>query len=141
MIRITPTISLPESELEFEFIRASGPGGQNVNKVSSAVQLRFDVGRSPSLSDEVKERLAGLAGRKMTGEGILIIRAGRHRTQQANRREAVERLVALIERAARRPRTRRRTRPGPAAREQRLKDKVHQSRIKRQRQAQPLEDE
>ena len=141
MIQITPTIAVSESELQFEFIRASGPGGQNVNKVSSAVQLRFDVRHSPSLSDEVKERLAGIAGRKLTEDGVLIIQASRHRTQQANREDAVDRLVELIKQAAQPPKSRRRTKPTRASHQERLKDKRHRSKLKRLRQERPDNDE
>ncbi len=141
MIPVTSTIVIQENELQFEFIRASGPGGQNVNKVSSAVQLRFDVRSSPSLPLEVKERLAGIAGRKLTEDGVLIIQARRHRTQQANREDAVARLVALIKEAARPPKSRRKTKPTRASREQRLKEKSHRSKLKRLRQDLPDEND
>ena len=100
MIRITPSISIGEDEVEEHFIRASGPGGQNVNKLASAVQLRFDVRRSPRLPEEVRARLERLAGRRLTREGVLVINAQRHRTQERNRADARERLVDLIRRAA-----------------------------------------
>jgi ribosome-associated protein len=141
VIQITSTISISENELQFDFIRASGPGGQNVNKVSSAVQLRFDIRRSPSLPLAVKERLAALAGRRLTDEGELIIQARRHRTQQANREDAVERLVDLIKQAARPPKSRRPTKPTQASREQRLKDKARRSKLKRLRQDRPDDQE
>ena len=141
MIPVTSTIVIQENELQFEFIRASGPGGQNVNKVSSAVQLRFDVRSSPSLPLEVKQRLAGIAGRKLTEDGVLIIQARRHRTQQANREDAVARLVALIKEAARPPKSRRKTKPTRASREQRLKEKSHRSKLKRLRQDLPDEND
>src|SRR6195256_839188 len=100
MIRVTPAISIDENELDERFIRASGPGGQNVNKLSSAVQLRFDVRRSPNLPGDVRVRLERLAGRRLTREGVLIISAQRHRTQERNRQDARERLIELIRRAA-----------------------------------------
>ena len=130
MIEVTETIAIDEAELTLEFIRSSGPGGQNVNKVATAVQLRFDVARSPSLPDDVRRRLARLAGRKMTGEGVLVITARRHRTQAANREDAIERLVALIKKAASKPKPRKKTKPTKASRERRLQDKRHRSRTK-----------
>src|SRR2546428_8577893 len=115
MIRVTPSISIAERELEEHFIRASGPGGQNVNKLASAVQLRFDVRRSPSLPDDVRARLERLAGRRLTREGVLVINAERHRTQERNRHDARERLLALIRAAAVPPVPRRPTKPTQAA--------------------------
>src|SRR4030095_9845414 len=109
MIRITDTISIDEAELEESFIRSSGPGGQNVNKLSTAVQLRFDVRRSPSLPNDVAIRLMNLAGKRLTKEGVLVIVAQNHRTQERNRADAMERLVALIQEAAGRPGERRAT--------------------------------
>jgi ribosome-associated protein len=135
MIRITDSIAIDESEIEQDFIRASGPGGQHVNKAATAVQLRFDVAHSPSLPDTVRKRLSRLAGKRMTGEGVLIIEAKRFRTQERNRQDAVERLVELIRRAAQSPKTRRKTRPSRAAREQRLREKRRRSQIKRSRQS------
>src|SRR5689334_13150384 len=114
MIQITPTLSIEERELDERFVRASGPGGQNVNKVSTAVELRFNVAQS-SLPGDVKERLIGLAGSKMTADGVLLIDSREHRTQPMNREAARARLVALIQAAARRPKTRRKTKPGKAA--------------------------
>ena len=137
MIRIDPRISIDESELEERFIRASGPGGQNVNKLASAVQLRFDVRRSPRLTEEVRARLERLAGRRLTREGVLVINAQRHRTQERNRADARERLVDLIRRAAVAPAPRRPTKPTTGARERRLQSKKHRATIKGLRQRKP----
>lgn len=133
MIRVTERLSLNEDELEWEFIRASGPGGQNVNKVSSAVQLRFDARRSSSLPEEIKERLMRLAGRRMTQEGVLVIDARRYRTQEANRQDALRRLVALIRKASAQPKARKSTRPSAAARAARQEEKRRRALIKRYR--------
>ena len=135
MIRITPSISIGEDEVHF--IRASGPGGQNVNKLASAVQLRFDVRRSPRLPEEVRARLERLAGRRLTREGVLVINAQRHRTQERNRADARERLVDLIRRAAVAPAPRRPTKPTAGARERRLQSKKHRASIKGLRQRKP----
>jgi len=137
MIRITPSISIGEDEVEEHFIRASGPGGQNVNKLASAVQLRFDVRRSPRLTEEVRARLERLAGRRLTREGVLVINAQRHRTQERNRADARERLVDLIRRAAVAPAPRRPTKPTAGARERRLQSKKHRASIKGLRQRKP----
>ncbi len=137
MIRITPSISIGEDEVEEHFIRASGPGGQNVNKLASAVQLRFDVRRSPRLPEEVRARLERLAGRRLTREGVLVINAQRHRTQERNRADARERLVDLIRRAAVAPAPRRPTKPTTGARERRLQSKKHRATIKGLRQRKP----
>ena len=133
MIHITPAISIDESEFRETFVRASGPGGQNVNKVATTVQLRFDVTNSPSLYGEVKERLISLAGNRVTETGILIIEAGRFRTQARNREDAIERLVELIRRAALRPKTRRKTKPTLASKLRRLESKRRSAEIKRTR--------
>jgi len=133
MIRINRTIALDENELSFVFSRASGPGGQNVNKVATAAQLRFDVRRSPSLHDDVKERLTTLAGRRMTRDGILVINARRFRTQEKNREDALARLVALVKEAAKRPKRRKTTKPTRESRERRLEDKRRRSRTKDRR--------
>jgi ribosome-associated protein len=129
MIQITDTLSIDEREIEERFVRASGPGGQNVNKVSTAVQLRFDVTGS-SLPWDVKTRLTTLAGSRMTTEGVLVLESREHRTQGQNREAARERLVALIEQASHRPKKRRATRPGLAAKERRLSSKKKRSDVK-----------
>ncbi|MBP1715377.1 MAG: aminoacyl-tRNA hydrolase [Deltaproteobacteria bacterium] len=123
MIQITGTIAINEEEIHQKFIHASGPGGQNVNKVATAVQLRFDVAHSPSLPEDVRKRLAQLAGKRMTREGYLIIDARRFRTQEQNRKDAVTRLVSLIRQAAQRPKARKRTKPTLASKERRLESK------------------
>ncbi len=133
MIRVTETILLPEGEIRERFIRSSGPGGQNVNKVATAVQLRFDVRNSPSLPDAVRERLVRLAGRRMTAEGDLIIEARRFRTRERNREDARERLAGLIRKAAEPARFRRKTRPTRKSRERRLEFKHQRSRVKQSR--------
>src|SRR5256885_7747210 len=119
MIRITDAISIDEAELEESFVRSSGPGGQNVNKLSTAVQLRFDVRRSPSLPNDVAVRLMRLGGKRMTKDGVLVLIAQNHRTQERNRAEALQRFVALIQEAAVRPIPRRATKPTKASREKR----------------------
>ena len=137
LIRVTAAISLDERELEERFIRASGPGGQNVNKLSSAVQLRFDVRRSPSLPDDVRVRLERLAGRRLTREGVLVITAQRHRTQERNRQDALDRLIELIRQAAVAPIPRRATKPTRGSRERRLESKRRRASIKGLRQGKP----
>jgi ribosome-associated protein len=132
VIRITHTLALADNEVDERFVRASGPGGQNVNKVATAVELRFDV-RASSLPDEVKERLIALAGNRLTSDGILQIDSREHRTQARNREAALGRLVSIIQQAARRPKRRRKTKPTKASREQRLAAKKRRSTVKAQR--------
>ena len=139
MIEITPTLSLEESELRFDYIRASGPGGQNVNKVASAIKLYFDVRASPSLPEDVKERLAKLAGKRMTEEGVLVIDARRYRSQEQNRLDAIRRLVALIQKALEVPKPRKKTRPSVTARATRLAEKKRRGLTKRLRRYDPSE--
>ena len=138
MIEITKDIKLDEREVEERFVRASGPGGQNVNKVATAVELRFDVQRS-SLPRGVKERLKALAGKRMIGDGVLLIDSREHRTQGQNRDAARARLVALLQHAAERPKARRATRPRPEARERRLASKKRRSAVKQLRTRKDLE--
>jgi ribosome-associated protein len=133
MIPITPSLSLAEKEIEERFVRSSGPGGQNVNKVATAVQLRFDVNAS-SLPDDIRRRLIALAGGRMTDEGVLVIEAREHRTQAQNRDAARERLITLIRRATHQPKKRRPTLPGKAAKEQRLAAKKRRGQTKARRQ-------
>jgi ribosome-associated protein len=133
MLEITPTLAIDESELEERFVRASGPGGQNVNKVSTAVELRFDAARSPSLPDDVRARLRGLAGSRMTADGVILIDAREHRTQSANREEARNRLVALIRQATIKPKRRRKTKPTAGSKERRIQSKKIRASTKRDR--------
>jgi len=129
-IEVDKNICLQENEISMEFVRASGPGGQNVNKVATAVKLYFHIGQSPSLPEAVKTRLHSLAGKRVNNDGFLIIDARRFRTQEANRRDAVERLVKLIAQAAAVPKTRRPTRPGKAAKARRLDEKKKHGAVK-----------
>jgi len=141
MIQITPAIEIDEGEIQFEFIRASGPGGQKVNKVATAVQLRFDAANSPSLPDEVRQRLIRLAGKRMTEDGVLMIHARRFRSQDRNRQDAIDRLVALIRKASVQPKSRLKTKPTIASKERRLEAKRRRSKTKRIRRYDPPLDE
>lgn len=139
MLEITPTLSLDDAELQFDYIRSSGPGGQNVNKVATAAQLRFDIRSSPSLSAEVKERLIKLAGSRVTDVGVLIIVAKRFRTQEQNRLDAIARLVILIQKALEKPIERRKTRPSVTSSAARVDEKKRRGVIKRTRRFKPEE--
>jgi len=138
MIQVTNSIAIDEAELQESFIRASGPGGQNVNKVESAVQLRFDVRNSASLPEDVKARLERIAGKRLTNEGVLVITAQRFRTQERNREDAVARLVELVRQATERPKPRRPTRPTLASKKRRLEAKGRRSEIKKGRTSKPV---
>jgi ribosome-associated protein len=141
MLVITPNISIDEREIQMEFTRASGPGGQNINKVATAVQLRFDIANSKSLPEEVRNRLLHLADNRITEDGTLIINAQRFRSQDRNRQDAVERLVKLIRSATEKPKPRRKTEPTPASKKRRLESKRRRGETKRMRQHDPLSDE
>ncbi len=140
MIQITPTLALDEREIHEEFVRAAGPGGQNVNKVSTAVQLRFDVLHSPSLPDDVRQRLLHLARSRITGEGVLILTARQFRTQAQNRRAALTILVDLIRQAAKPPKPHLKTRPTLASKQRRLESKRLHGEAKRRRRTNPHDD-
>jgi ribosome-associated protein len=139
MIKITPTFFINPSELTFTFIRSPGPGGQNVNKVATAVFLRFNAMRSASLNDAIRQRLSSLAGNKMTGEGELIIKASRFRTQEMNKQDALNRLIELLKRAATVPKKRKKTKPTRASVQRRLKKKKIHSEIKSLRRNKPTQ--
>ena len=139
MLRITSRIQLDEREIEERFIRASGPGGQNVNKTSTAVQLRFDAAGSPSLPEAVRQRLLRLGGARVDKRGVLTIEARRYRDQSRNRDDALERLVKLVRKAAQPPAPRRRTTPSPASRQRRLDDKRRRGERKKARRPDPAE--
>jgi ribosome-associated protein len=130
MIEVTKYISIPENELSFDFVRASGPGGQNINKVATAVQLRFDVAHTSSLPDAVRERLRHLAGKRLTSEGVLVIEAKRYRSQEKNRQDALDRLVKLVRKAVEKPKKRRKTIISQIQKEQRLRQKQQRSQLK-----------
>ncbi len=132
-LTLAPGVEIPDSDVTLSFVRSSGPGGQNVNKVASAVQLRFDLAHSAALAPEVKARLRGLSGRRLTSEGAILIIARNHRTQESNRREAEARLTELIQRALVPPKPRKATKPTRAARERRLEQKTQRRKTKRLR--------
>ncbi|HQV93991.1 MAG TPA: alternative ribosome rescue aminoacyl-tRNA hydrolase ArfB [Anaerolineales bacterium] len=134
MIQISPSIHIHENELRFDYVRASGPGGQNVNKVATAAQLRFDV-RKSSLPEEVKSRLIRLAGKRVTEEGVLLIEAKQFRAQEQNREDAIQRLIALVKKALIKPKPRKKTKPTKAAKEKRLQSKKRRGEVKKRRQS------
>ncbi len=139
MIEISPSLSIDENEIQLDFIRSSGPGGQNVNKVATAAQLRFDAARSPSLPEDVRSRLMALAGSRVTSEGIIVIDAHQYRTQEQNRADAIQRLVALIRQAAKKPKLRVNTRPSIAAKARRVDEKRRRGEIKQFRRYKPTD--
>jgi ribosome-associated protein len=141
MVQVTETLQLDDSELLFTFIRSSGPGGQNVNKVATAAQLRFDAVNSPSLPEDVRERLLKLAGKRLSEHGLIIITAKRYRSQERNRQDAIRRLVSLIQKAAMTPKRRVATKPSKQAVERRLRHKQHRSKIKVTRKRDPDPDQ
>lgn len=139
MIQVTPSLSIDENEIQLEYVRSSGPGGQNVNKVATAAQLRFNVDGSPSLPEEVKARLRKLAGSRLTTEGVLVIEAKRYRTQEQNREDAIARLVTLIQQATEAPKARKKTRPSVTASAARVDEKKRRGAVKRTRKYTPEE--
>jgi len=139
MIQINPSIQIDENELQFDYIRASGPGGQNVNKVATAVQLRFDIANSPSITSDIKGRLIRLAGNRVNADDVLLIEAKRFRTQEANREDATQRFVDLIQKSLVPPKPRKKTKPTTASKEKRLKEKKRKGDIKKSRQDKTFE--
>jgi len=139
MLKITDTIQIDEREIQFDYIRASGPGGQNVNKVATAVQLRFDIPTSSSLASDLKGRLLRLAGSRVNTDGVLLIEAKRFRTQEQNREDAIQRLSELVRRACEKPKVRHKTNPTRASKEERLKEKKQRGAIKKSRQNKSFE--
>jgi len=139
MIEVTPGISIKDDDILLDFIRSAGPGGQNVNKVASGVQLRYNIATADTLSDEVKQRLHSIARNRITEEGVLIIEAKRYRTQKQNREDAIARLVALIYQATQKPRPRKRTRPSAASQAERIEEKKRRGAIKRSRRLTPTD--
>lgn len=139
MIVITPSLSIDENEIQLDFIRASGPGGQNVNKVATAVQLRFDVAHSPSLAEEAKGRLIRLAGKRASADGVLVLEAKRYRTQEQNRADAILRFGELVRRALEKPKARHATRPSLSAKNERIQTKKRRGAIKKTRASGPKE--
>lgn len=140
MIEITPDITIHDDEIEFEFIRASGPGGQNINKVASAVQLRFDVINSTSLPLDVRDRLINTAGNRISSEGILIIEAKRYRSQERNRQDAIDRFIKMVKASTEKPKSRKPTKPSEESKRRRLEDKRRHAERKRLRKSIPDED-
>lgn len=139
MIEVTPRIAIDENELSFDFIRSAGPGGQNVNKVATAVQLRYNIATANTLPEEVKQRLYSIARNRITGEGVLIIEAKRYRTQEQNREDAIARLVGLIYQATQKPKPRKKTRPSAASQAERIDEKKRRGAIKRSRRMPPTD--